>query len=200
MQRALCSAVVCILVSGCAVDPANLPSEQRSERARSASTAELCASYTRGTSDALGNQIIEAELVTRGVTTCSSRPIGTVSSRSFGRQLYDRNGGSSRTSADAGSSSTSNSDVDCDDFSSGAAAQRFFLATGGPFRDPNDLDRDGDGLACEWGAQVRQIASARISAPRSAAPRRTSFGRCYVGPRGGTYTITASGNRNYNGC
>lgn len=28
-------------------------------------------------------------------------------------------------------------------------------------------------------------------------PRRTYTSRCYTGPRGGTYTITASGNKNY---
>jgi hypothetical protein len=42
------------------------------------------------------------------------------------------------------------------------SAQRFFLAEGGPLRAPHDLDRDGDGLACEWGPQVRRIASTSI--------------------------------------
>lgn len=34
-----------------------------------------------------------------------------------------------------------------------------------------------------------------------AAPRKTGSGQtCYTGPRGGTYTITASGRKNYSGC
>lgn len=34
-----------------------------------------------------------------------------------------------------------------------------------------------------------------------AAPRTTGSGQtCYTGPRGGTYTITASGRKNYGGC
>ncbi|WP_084085381.1 YHYH domain-containing protein [Cupriavidus sp. USMAA2-4] len=34
-----------------------------------------------------------------------------------------------------------------------------------------------------------------------AAPRTTVSGQtCYTGPRGGTYTITASGRKNYSGC
>ena len=44
-------------------------------------------------------------------------------------------------------------------------------------------------------------------APRAPAPiNRTdpsnnlSSSTCYVGPRGGTYTITASGRKNYSGC
>lgn len=35
----------------------------------------------------------------------------------------------------------------------------------------------------------------------SASTSRTVGGKtCYVGPRGGTYTITASGRKNYGGC
>jgi hypothetical protein len=41
------------------------------------------------------------------------------------------------------------SDWDCPVFSTHAQAQAFFLAQGGPKRDPYDLDADGDGLACE---------------------------------------------------
>ena len=39
------------------------------------------------------------------------------------------------------------------------------------------------------------------SAPSSRGPARASGGAtCYTGPRGGTYTITASGRKNYGGC
>lgn len=46
--------------------------------------------------------------------------------------------------------------------------------------------------------------SAYAPQPNRAAPARpttTSNGAtCHVGPRGGTYTITASGRKNYGGC
>lgn len=89
------------------------------------------------------------------------------------------------------------SDRDCNEFSSNLEAQRLFLQAGGPQRDPNDLDRDGDGFACEWGTELRQREAAR----QAAAQRQiAAASRCYTGPRGGTYTITASGNKNYDGC
>ena len=40
-------------------------------------------------------------------------------------------------------------DRDCGDFSTHREAQAFFIAAGGPDRDPHRLDGDGDGLACE---------------------------------------------------
>ncbi|MSU74607.1 excalibur calcium-binding domain-containing protein [Candidatus Kaiserbacteria bacterium] len=45
--------------------------------------------------------------------------------------------------------STGGSDKDCTDFSTHAQAQAFFMANGGPSSDPHNLDRDGDGTACE---------------------------------------------------
>jgi hypothetical protein len=41
------------------------------------------------------------------------------------------------------------SDRDCGDFANQAAAQRYFLNNGGPNSDPDRLDADGDGIACE---------------------------------------------------
>ncbi|WP_066385481.1 excalibur calcium-binding domain-containing protein [Neobacillus mesonae] len=41
-------------------------------------------------------------------------------------------------------------DHNCTDFDSQEDAQLFFEANGGPEYDPHDLDRDGDGIACEW--------------------------------------------------
>ena len=41
------------------------------------------------------------------------------------------------------------SDLDCYDFSSQAPAQNYFLSIGGPSSDPDGLDGDGDGIACE---------------------------------------------------
>lgn len=40
-------------------------------------------------------------------------------------------------------------DKDCPDFSSQRAAQFFFLRHGGPRYDPDRLDADNDGIACE---------------------------------------------------
>lgn len=42
-------------------------------------------------------------------------------------------------------------DHDCGDFSSAYEAQMFFEANGSS--DPHDLDRYGDGYACEWNPQ-----------------------------------------------
>jgi pectin methylesterase-like acyl-CoA thioesterase len=44
-------------------------------------------------------------------------------------------------------------------------------------------------------------ASSRLAAPSTAGAAPTSSGQtCFVGPRGGTYTITRSGKKNYGGC
>lgn len=95
--------------------------------------------------------------------------------------------------------STFRVDRNCSGFGSGAAAQRFFIAAGEPERHPHGLDRDGDGSACEWGTEV--TASIKRYKPKPVrTTRRLSRSKCYVGPRGGTYTITASGRKNYNGC
>jgi len=41
------------------------------------------------------------------------------------------------------------SDYDCTDFSTHSEAQDFFESEGGPDEDYHNLDRDGDGVACE---------------------------------------------------
>lgn len=43
-------------------------------------------------------------------------------------------------------------------------------------------------------------ASSAATAPRQAALAQSTGQTCYVGPRGGTYTITKSGRKNYAGC
>lgn len=40
-------------------------------------------------------------------------------------------------------------DCDCDDFSTQQEAQTFYIAAGGPDRDPHRLDGDNDDIACE---------------------------------------------------
>lgn len=88
-------------------------------------------------------------------------------------------------------------DRNCGDFSSALDAQRFFTAAGGPQSDRHDLDRDGDGYACEWGTEVRRRSEAEAAAARR---RMEAASRCYTGSRGGTYTIGPGGNRDYDGC
>lgn len=128
--------------------------------------------------------IVEAELGVRGEKSFGYSYLGDRSSLKFGQSLFARN--------------TAPTDLkNCSDFANSAAAQKYFLQAGGPTYDPHGLDRDGDGLACEWGTHIQRIAQSRTTV----RPRRTkSYSRCYTGPRGGTYTITASGAKDYNGC
>lgn len=50
-------------------------------------------------------------------------------------------------------------------------------------------------------AQLRNSGSTSASVVPKSSPAHSSGGAtCYTGPRGGTYTITASGRKNYNGC
>lgn len=52
-------------------------------------------------------------------------------------------------------------------------------------------------LADGNGSSAPRQPPAHLAAP--AAPRQLPPG-CFVGPRGGTYTITKSGRKNYSGC
>jgi hypothetical protein len=47
----------------------------------------------------------------------------------------------------------------CRAFTSQDAAQEAFLAAGGPERDPQSLDPDGDGFACWWDPQIYRAAA-----------------------------------------
>lgn len=156
-----------------------------------ASTPSLCSTYVSASTAAVSKLMIEAELAVRGVKQCASSNYGAATAASFGSSRYTR-----ETSTSLGGA-----DKDCSDFGSGASAQRFFLASGGPISDPHDLDRDGDGLACEWGKEIKRISSYKPRQTAYKAPRRARASqRCYTGARGGTYTLTASGNKNYSGC
>lgn len=57
----------------------------------------------------------------------------------------------SATAASPASTHTTSAraDLDCSDFATQAAAQRYFIVRGGPRSDPDRLDADGDGVACE---------------------------------------------------
>lgn len=46
--------------------------------------------------------------------------------------------------------SSTSIDHNCDDFDTQEDAQLFYEANGGPEEDPHDLDRDDDGMACDW--------------------------------------------------
>jgi hypothetical protein len=49
--------------------------------------------------------------------------------------------------AGCGSSSSESSDYDCSDFATQESAQRYFDSIRG---NQDNLDGDGDGIACEW--------------------------------------------------
>ncbi|WP_083792067.1 excalibur calcium-binding domain-containing protein [Roseobacter sp. GAI101] len=191
--------VIGATLAGCAGGTVNnAASDQRmmafAQALQKAPTASVCATYIQPSSSAKVKLMTEAELAARGAKQCSGSNIGKQSAALYRRSQFTR--------SVTASTLTAGSDKDCGDFASGALAQRFFLASGGPSQDPHNLDGDGDGLACEWGAQATRLSTLRLAPPRKArsTARRSSSSRCYTGPRGGTYTITASGNKNYNGC
>ncbi|WP_444461986.1 excalibur calcium-binding domain-containing protein [Rhodobacter capsulatus] len=131
--------------------------------------------------------LIEAELGRRGQESFGADYLGRKTASNVGRHIYLR-------------SETVSGDRDCNDFSSAADAQQYFLSAGGPTSDPNGLDRDGDGFACEWGTHLKRIVSHRATTYRAPSATRSWGGACHIGPRGGRYTITASGHKNYGGC
>ncbi len=45
-----------------------------------------------------------------------------------------------------------------------------------------------------------QQGSGNAMRPHPSRPSQAADATCHVGPRGGTYTITPSGRKNYNGC
>lgn len=166
--------------------PPSVPAATRNPYA-STSTTQLWALQGIST-NATELRLAEAELGARGESSFGTWYIGQRTASEVGTTRYARTGGAS-------------GGKDCGDFRSAAEAQRYFLLNGGPSNDPHNLDGDGDGYACEWGAYVRSSYSKYKPKATVYKPARTyrSSG-CYVGPRGGTYTITASGKKNYGGC
>ena len=57
-------------------------------------------------------------------------------------------------------------DLDCADFSTQADAQSYFLSLGGPASDPDRLDGDSDGVACE----LNPCPCSRSATPPAAPP------------------------------
>lgn len=190
---------VCALVLLAACDAPQPPSSPSGTSATAAATRNPFASYTNAqlwriqgmTTSASELRLAEAELGTRGQTNFGSWYIGQRTASDVGTTRYARGGGAA-----------SGGGRDCSSFASSAEAQRYFLMNGGPSNDRHNLDGDGDGYACEWGVSVRSNYSTykpKLTVYKPVRPYQSS-GTCYRGPRGGTYTITASGNKNYGGC
>lgn len=196
MKKTYLAAAMIISLAACSANTNTGPQNAArsvafSKQLSASSTGSLCSTYTSAATTPLVKMMLEAELGARNVAHCDRTHVGGQSVAQYNRPSFSRADGEGAKLA---------SDKDCSDFANGAHAQRFFLAVGGPSSDPHRLDRDGDGLACEWGTAVTRLYSKALAPIRRATPRRTSSSRCYVGPRGGTYTITASGNKNYGGC
>ena len=68
-------------------------------------------------------------------------------------------------------------DLDCSDFSDQASAQAYFVSRGGPSSDPDRLDGDGDGIACELNPCPCGYPTAPTTPPPPPPPPppRTSF-------------------------
>lgn len=187
-----------ILIAGAAAcAPVAPPSPDRSAQTLAltkAGTEDLWAMQAT-TSDSLRLLMVEAELGARGQYESGDRRLGSRTRSTIGLQEYARQG------AGVGAGSGVD-DRNCVDFASAASAQRFFLSAGGPGRDPHDLDRDGDGNACDWGVKLSEASRPRLTRVAAPAVRRPVYisSQCHVGPRGGTYTLTASGAKNYDGC
>jgi len=77
-------------------------------------------------------------------------------------------------------------DRDCSDFSSQRAAQDYFISKGGPSSDPDRLDADHDGVACEENPCPCGRSPTAPPSPRPAPPPRRPpalfEGRCDRGP------------------
>lgn len=65
--------------------------------------------------------------------------------------------------------------------------------------DATDTVADSNTTATSSARRETQAATPQYAVP-SSTPRTSGGQTCYTGPRGGTYTITASGKKNYGGC
>lgn len=178
-----------LMLSACA----NVNSTPNASKYTSLGTTSLWLEYA-STDSAIELAFIEAELGLRGEREFAGSYLGQRTSSAYQRKIY------SRTTSEFTSPNQPQNDRDCGDFASSAEAQQFFLKSGGPISDPSNLDADGDGLACEWGVRISRTSQEVRTSQRAARARATFRSRCYRGPRGGTYTLTASGRRNYDGC
>jgi hypothetical protein len=82
-----------------------------------------------------------------------------------------------------------------------------FLLPVGALAHGGGLDSDGchtnrktGDYHCHRGSQSPQNTVPGAQRPPSVTPGAGNGPTCFTGPRGGTYTITASGRKNYKGC
>jgi len=100
-------------------------------------------------------------------------------------------GGAALTPA-AGAQTAHASDRDCSDFSNQRQAQNYFVSKGGPGSDPDRLDGDGDGRACDTlPCPCGAGGGARRPEPR--APRRPDFPARVVRVTDGDTIVVRSG-------
>ncbi|OWJ77138.1 excalibur calcium-binding domain-containing protein [Haematobacter genomosp. 1] len=191
LNRALITAfTVSFFVSACGVSPSTQVQVFSTQ-----STSTLCSSHVSASGANL--LAIEVELGARGALQCntaygSSSFVGARTAATVGKSIYATGNGAS-------AALSPRDDKNCSDFASAGEAQRFFIANGGPHRDPHGLDGDGDGNACEWGKALKSsVAKYKPKPVRYTAPRRSSP-TCHTGPRGGRYYYSASGGKVY-GC
>lgn len=147
-MRAFAGVLLIAAVAGCA--PASPPPDPRLAALAQAYAGEPTETLWKRqatTGDARELMMVEAELGSRAqLADPSGRYLGSRTAAGVGLVTYPRS---------APVTGTRN----CADFPSAAAAQRTFLAEGGPAVDPDGLDRDGDGNACGWGAQILTVSN-----------------------------------------
>lgn len=134
------------------LEPARLAQiEAFSAQLRAANVGSLCGTHADPATGERTRLMVEAELAARGVYRCNGAPYGGRTVSEAATIFYPRGAAAGQAPGPS---------RDCAEFPSGAEAQRFFLATGGPAVDPYGLDPDGDGLACGWASDLRTISTA----------------------------------------
>ena len=108
--------------------------------------------------------MVEAELGTRGQMRFGGRQLGNISASAVGKPRFSR-------------PATGEPTRSCSEFASPAAAQKVFLAAGGPERDSYGLDPDGDGFACGWGEALGHNRDVANTGTRRY--QRSDQGYCY---------------------
>jgi hypothetical protein len=86
--------------------------------------------------------------------------------------------------------------VDCSDFDTQEEAQQFFEQHGGPQQDPNHLDEDGDGRACEGLPSAAGGSATPTATPGATAtpvPTATPTGQALPKNGAGTVAMALSG-------
>jgi micrococcal nuclease len=101
-----------------------------------------------------GSTFVNAELVEHGYAVPLTIPPNVRYAHTFlalSRAARDAGRGlwAAGACADGGRGATGAGDKDCSDFSTQAEAQRYYEAKGGPAQDPDRLDADHDGSACD---------------------------------------------------